>query len=200
MFRILGAEKYKGMTRVSFLAGRRLLRDSRLLRQNASIVSRALSVPVNETGKGVLDFLEKTAQTEKRLKALEEKAVMEKAEALRSKAALQSKADLRVIIESYAEEDINEVLNIGKAAQKLCAAQKLYSGKQQAQAAFILASEKDRKFIALCSAKDFDLRSFLKDAFGAHGGKGGGSPSFFQGSFESKEALANFMREIGEGL
>jgi len=62
MFRILGAEKYKGMTRISFLAGRRLLRDSRLLRNNAGIISRAISVPLGETGKGVLEFIEKAAQ------------------------------------------------------------------------------------------------------------------------------------------
>jgi len=182
MFRILGAEKYKGMARVSFLAGRRLLRDSRLLRQNAAVVSHALSVSVNDTGKGVLELLEKTAQTEKRLKVFEEKAVGEKADALILRAAACSGPAL--IVESYAGADINEVISIGKIAQKKTAS------------AFVLASEPDLKFAALSSAKNFDLRALLKDALEAQGGKGGGGPSFFQGSFGTKEALGAFLRAV----
>ena len=195
MFRILGAEKYKGMTRISFLAGRRLLRDSRLLRHNGEIVSRALSVPLHETGRGVLELLEKTAQTEKRLKDMEGKAVLEKADALQNKAALLHKAaglqdagssDPVIVIERYPDSGIEEVISIGKAAQK------------KTQAAFILTSEKDLKFIALCSVKGFDLRPLVKDAFEARGGRGGGGPSFFQGSFPSREAMEAFLGEIGK--
>ncbi|MDR1803264.1 MAG: alanyl-tRNA editing protein [Treponema sp.] len=189
LFRIHGAEKYKGMTRVSFSAGRRLLLESRSLRQNAAVVSHALSVPLGEIGKGVLDFIDKTAQTEKRLKALEEKIIQEKAEALVQKAGNSAKQDAAnpsvFIIESYVEESIDEVQNIGKAVQK------------KSQAAFILASEQDRKFVAFCSAKGFDLRAFIKGAFDAQGGRGGGSPSFFQGSFGTKEAMDAFLAEMG---
>jgi len=188
LFRIHGAEKYKGMTRVSFSAGRRLLLESRSLRQNAAVVSHALSVPLGDIGKGVLDFIDKTAQTEKRLKVLEEKAIQEKAEALLQKAVNNEKqTDTNnpiFIVESYAEEGIDEVQNIGKTVQK------------KSQAAFILASEQDRKFVAFCSAKGFDLRSFIKAAFEAQGGRGGGSPSFFQGSFGTKEALDAFLKEM----
>jgi alanyl-tRNA synthetase len=188
LFRIHGAEKYKGMTRVSFSAGRRLLLESRHLRRNAAVVSHALSVPLNEIGKGVLDFIDKTAQTEKRLKVLEEKIIQGKAEALIQKAgnsAVQTNANNPVfLVESFVEESIDEVQNIGKTVQK------------KSQAAFILASEQDRKFVAFCSAKGFDLRSFIKNPFDAQGGRGGGSPSFFQGSFGTKEALDAFLREM----
>jgi len=187
LFRIHGAEKYKGMTRVSFSAGRRLLLESRHLRQNAAVVSHALSVPLGDIGKGVLDYIDKTAQIEKRLKVLEEKAIQEKAEALIEKAgsnAKQTGANPQITIESYVEEGIDEVQNIGKHVQK------------KSPAAFILASERDKKFVAFCSSKGFDLRAFIKAAFDAQGGRGGGSPSFFQGSFGTKEALDAFLREI----
>ena len=187
LFRIHGAEKYKGMTRISFSAGRRLLLESRSLRQNAAVVSHALSVPLGEIGKGVLDFIDKAAQIEKRLKALEEKAIQEKAEALIEKAGNNAKladANPQITIESYAEEGIDEVQNIGKIVQK------------KSQAAFILASERDKKFVAFCSSKGFDLRAFIKGVFEAQGGRGGGSPSFFQGSFGTKEALDAFLREM----
>ena len=190
MFRILGAEKYKGMNRIGFLAGRRLLRDSRLLRHNAGIISRALSVPLGETGKGVIDFMEKTAQAEKRLKSLEEIIILSKTEALLRKAGdsaaakSANSADPLIVIETYPDSDIAEVLSIGKAAQK------------RTGAILILFSEKDLKFIALCSGKGMDIRPFIKDAFEARGGRGGGSASFFQGSFGTKEAMETFLREL----
>jgi alanyl-tRNA synthetase len=188
MLRILGVEKYKGLTRISFIVGRRILRESRLLRQNAGIVSRALRVPIGEIGKGVLDFLEKTTQTEKRLKALEEKAVREMVELLLKAANAAKSGDTSdgpaIVVKSYADTDIDTVLSIGKIAQK------------QTQAALILASEQDLKFTAFCSTKGFDLRIFLKDAFEAQAGRGGGSPSFFQGSFGTKEALNTFLQSV----
>jgi alanyl-tRNA synthetase len=183
MLRILGAENYKGMTRITFIAGRRVLLDSRLLRQNATVASRALSVPVNETGKAVLDLLEKTAATEKRLKALEAEATRVKAAALISKAAALAETGSvpLLVVESYAEEGIDEVLCIGKAAQK------------EADAIFVLVAERDLKFAAFCTLKEFDLRPFIREAMEAHGGKGGGGASFFQGSFTEKEALDAFL-------
>ena len=191
MLRILGAEKYKGMTRITFIAGRRVLLDSRLLRQNAGIVSRALKIPLGETGKGVLELLEKNAQTERRLKSLEEEAARVKAEALISKAALLNNtadaakpSDSRgpvIVVESYADAGIDEVLCIGRAAQK------------ETRAALILVSERDLKFAAFCTAEGFDLCPLVKEAMEARGGRGGGSSSFFQGSFGTKEAMDAFL-------
>ena len=211
LLRILGAEKYKGMNRISFLAGRRLLNDCRILRKNAVVVSRAMSVPVNETGKGVLDYLEKAGQIEKQLKNLEQKAVHEKAESLVRKAEAAVKAaaasksaeaaaansaagqitgsNVKVpalIIESYAEEDFSKILIISKLVQK------------HSREAYVLVSEQDLKFAAFCQTEGFDMRNFLKGAFEANGGRGGGSSSFFQGSFGSKEALDTFLGAIKE--
>jgi len=183
LLRIFGAEKYKGMTRITFLAGRRLLLDSRLLRQNAVIVSRALSLPVGEIGNGVLNFVDKLAEIERRLKAFTEEATREKAEALVQKAASAAACSNLppVIVESYAVEGINEVLNIGKIVHK------------KVQAVFVLASGQDNKFAAYSSVEGFDLRSFLKNAFEAQGGKGGGSNTFFQGSFANNKAMEDFL-------
>jgi alanyl-tRNA synthetase len=184
ILRILGAEKYKGMTRVSFIAGRRCLRESRLLHRNGNIVSRALSVPLADTGKGVLDLLEKTAALERRLKALEEAAARIKAEELIKKAGLEGAGSGGVIIEAYPGEGIDEVLLIGRAAQKL------------SSAVLVLASEKDFKFAAFCALKGFDLRPLVKDAFEKSGGRGGGGPAFFQGSFTTAGGLAEFLAAV----
>jgi alanyl-tRNA synthetase len=187
MLRILGAEKYKGMTRLCFIAGRRCLRDSRSLRHNADIISRALSVPVQDIGRGVLDYIEKTAAAEKQLKLLLDEAAAVKAGALAEKALAAEKSSggtNKIVTEIYVDLGIDEVLRIGRAAQKL-------SG-----AVLLLVSEKDLKCAAFCGDKTVDIRPLLKDAFATSGGRGGGGPGFFQGSFASKEQLAGFLNSV----
>jgi alanyl-tRNA synthetase len=182
MLRILGAEKYKGMTRVTFIAGRRCLRDSRLLRQNADLISRGLKVPVNETGRAVQALLDKTAKLERDIKGFEEAAAETKAEALLSKISATGAGT--VLIETYADAGIEEVLRIGRAAQKKTAA------------ILVLASTADKKFAGFCSVKTTDIRPLLKDTMEKRGGKGGGGPGFFQGLFDSAEALTAFLADV----
>ncbi|GHV86886.1 alanyl-tRNA editing protein [Spirochaetia bacterium] len=185
MLRILGAEKYKGMTRVTFIAGRRCLNDSRLLRQNGDLISRSLKVPVNETGKAVQALLEKTAKLERDLKGFEEAAAETRAEALLSKiGGGGNDAAGTVLVETYPDAGIEEVLRIGRAAQKKTAA------------ILVLASAADKKFAGFCSVKTTDIRPLLKDAMEAHQGKGGGGPGFFQGLFDSADALAAFLADL----
>ncbi|GHT59763.1 hypothetical protein FACS1894109_16300 [Spirochaetia bacterium] len=190
MLRILGAEKYKGMTRVTFIAGRRCLNDSRLLRQNADLISRSLKVPVNETGRAVQALLEKTAKLEQNLKAFEEAAAEIKAEALLNKISASNSGNGAsngagtVLVETWPDAGIEEILRIGRAAQK------------KTVAILVLASETDKKFAGFCSVKTTDIRPLLKDAMEARGGKGGGGPGFFQGLFDSAEALTAFLADV----
>ncbi|AEF80980.1 alanyl-tRNA editing protein [Leadbettera azotonutricia] len=192
MLRILGAEKHKGMTRLMFIAGRRCLADSRSLRKNGDIISRLLKVPVAEIGRGVLDYMDKAAAIEKRLKVMEEDAARVKAEALVKKASQPAAGtdstgaarNASAIFEAYTDSDIDEILRIGRMAQKLT------------DKILVLVSERDLKFCCLCGAKGVDVRPLVKDAFERADGKGGGGPSFFQGSFASPEALAEFMKAV----
>ncbi|MDR0878253.1 MAG: alanyl-tRNA editing protein [Treponema sp.] len=193
MLRILGAEKYKGMTRVSFIAGRRVLNDSRLLRQNGDVISRALKVPVEETGKGVLALLEKTGRVEQEFKALQEADAEAKAAALIQKISLadqtsganEAVADTEKIwIEHYPEAGIDEILRTGRAAQK------------KTSVILLLVSDRELKFAAFCGVKGKNLKPLFEDPLGKAGGRGGGGPGFFQGSFSSAEALNNFLKAI----
>ncbi|MDR2095974.1 MAG: alanyl-tRNA editing protein, partial [Treponema sp.] len=199
MLRILGAEKHRGMTRISFIAGLRCLYDSRMLRKNAEIVSRALKTPVPETGSAVLALLEKTAGLERQIKLCREENAAFKAVALLHHAGIATDTPAignpatpdsaagspvpRLLVESI-PAGIDEALLIGRAAQKL------------SDAAFVLVSEPDLKFAAFCSAKDADLRTLLKEPMEAQGGRGGGSSSFFQGLFPNTEALAAFTEAL----
>jgi alanyl-tRNA synthetase len=177
------------MTRISFIAGRRCFRDSRLLRQNGEIISRALKVPVGETGKAALALLEKTGKLEQDLKALEEAAAETRALALLEKAGLRSgqapdSGSVPLVLETFPAAGIDEVLRVGRAAQK------------KAAACLVLASEKDLKFAAFCPVKGYDVRPLVQAAMEKQGGKGGGGPGFFQGLFDSPASLAAFMAAV----
>jgi alanyl-tRNA synthetase len=172
------------MTRITFIAGRRVLRDSRLLRQNGETISRALKVPVAETGAGVLALLEKTARLERRLKALEEEAALNRARTLLHEAGIGKDSQGKVLAMSFPEANMEELLRIGRAAQQLC------------PSVIVLASEPEKKFAAFCSHKAADVRAFLKGPLEAQGGRGGGSPSFFQGLFPGVEGLRAFIAAL----
>jgi alanyl-tRNA synthetase len=190
LLRILGAERYKGMTRVTFIAGRRVLAQSRLLWRNGETISRALKVPVMDSGAGVLAFLERNAALEQELKALREAAAEQKAEALLVRArsltdppsgeSSSRSAKVPLVAEIY-NASFDEILRIGRAAQK------------QTSAVLLLASRDEKKFAAFCSGKGTDLRSLLKTALEENGGKGGGGAGFFQGVFETVPALESFL-------
>jgi alanyl-tRNA synthetase len=185
MLRILGAEKYKGMTRVSFIAGRRALRDSRLLRRNADILSRSLKVPPSETAAAVLALLDKTAELERKLKALEEDAAIRGAEAL---LAGKDVSEGTVLVESLPGATMEEALRIGRAAQKRCSA------------VLALACPGELQCAALCSVKSLDIRPLFKGIMEHYGGKGGGGPSFFQCRFSRPEDLEAFLAAIPRKL
>jgi alanyl-tRNA synthetase len=186
MLRILGAEKYKGMTRIAFIAGRRVLRDSRLLRQNGELISRSLKIPVEETGKGVLALLEKLSTQEKRLKDLEEADALHEAAALIVRAGPGSGAD--VYQELFPHKTMEELLRIGRAAQKTI------------PHILVLAAAGELKFAAFTSRKDADIRPLLKTALEQCKGRGGGGPSFFQGSFSDPADLSAFLNALPKTL
>jgi alanyl-tRNA synthetase len=191
MLRILGMEKHKGMSRVSFIAGRRVLRDSRMLWENAGIASRVLKVPPAETGRGVLALMERTGQLERELRNFEEAAARSRAEEMLRRAGLypgNGTQDGALCAECFDDAGIDEVLRIGRAAQKM-------SG-----AILVLASERDLKFAALCSAQKADVRPLVQKAMEARGGKGGGGPGFFQGAFGSAGDLRAFFESLPRNI
>jgi alanyl-tRNA synthetase len=80
--------------------------------------------------------------------------------------------------------EMEDLLRIGRAAQKLTPAVLVFSST------FLL------KFAAFCSAEGADIRPFLKESMEAHGGRGGGSASFFQGLFSSAGDIDAFLASL----
>jgi alanyl-tRNA synthetase len=175
IIKTIGLEKYKGMTRVSFLAGRRALWDYRTVRSAAEAVSVQLKAPVEGIVPAVRALADKSAAQERTLLNLRESlAAFEAAKLIASSGA-------RVYAQCYGDRTLDEAVRVGRAAQKLT------------DAVIVVGSAADRKAAVLTSRKDADLRPVLRGLIEAAGGKGGGGPSFQQVAFDSKTQLDSFM-------
>ncbi|MDR0411931.1 MAG: alanyl-tRNA editing protein [Treponema sp.] len=174
---IIGAEKYKGMTRVSFMTGRSVLRRARLMRRNAAVVSRCLKVPPLEIDSAVEAFVEKMGETEKLLKTSLEKAARQTAESLVANAADS-------IVIGWFDLGMEEVIRIAKIAQK-------FTDKP-----IIAASKQDLKIVALCANKRVDVCALVQPAIEDAGARGGGASSLFQVAFSSQENFGTFWERI----
>lgn len=175
LLKIIGSEKYKGMTRVSFVAGRAALRDYRTVRGAAEAVSVLLKSPAGEIAVAARALADKSAAQERTLVNLKESVASFEA------ARLVADGGAKAYVKIYGDRSMDDALRIGRAAQKLT------------DAVIVVASSADLKAAALTARKDADLRPAMKAVFAEAGGKGGGGPSFQQAAFESKTQLDAFV-------
>jgi len=179
--KILGSERYKGMTRLSFIAGRRVLRAYRLLYAQGDGISRLLRVPLEEIQRGVTTLSEKSASQEKSLITLKDRIAELEADRIIAEEKNQKRS---MVVRYFKDRSMDDATRIGRAVQK------------QSPAVVVVLSGPERKAAAFCSRGDVDLRPFFKDLFTQHNGKGGGGPSFYQGAFSSLEDLESLVEDL----
>lgn len=176
---VLGAEKYKGMMRISFIAGHRVVREYRILRDSAEQASRILKVPQDELAGAVAALAEKRSLQEKQFIILKEKIAQFEAARI-----LQEQGHSALLSKTFSDRTMDDVLRVGRALQK------------ETRAFILVASIPDLKVALLSSRPDVDLRPVCKALFEAHGGSGGGGPSYYQGVFTSRDAMNRFIQGV----
>jgi alanyl-tRNA synthetase len=187
MFRVISAEKYKGMTRITFIAGRRVFDESRILRNQADRISRLLNAPALELLPAIETFVQKTEQLEKNFNQKNIELAQFKADQILAEAKLENCTDgAKIYKKLFSDISQDEVFLIAKTIQKKCSC------------ILVFASRQDKKFCVLASDKKIDIRSLFKILMEDFCGQGGGGPQFFQGSFPEKAALENFMYAVPE--
>lgn len=173
-FRILKAEKYKGMTRVYFVAGGRAYADYRRL---TGIVRE--SAAVNGTAED--DVVSATAALSNRNRELEAalKSALDAAATAEAKSIASGVPAGAPVIVSLPDGDFAGAMRLAKALSGL-------------GLAAVVASGLDLKAAASCPDGG-NLSALLKPLMLESGGKGGGGPTFFQAAFEESRRLAEFM-------
>ena len=162
---ILDAVKLRGGMRISIAAGRRAYRIYRMMYENLSEISHALSAPRLETAVAVKRTLDAYEEKKSECKAARTLYFEREAE-------LMPECDGNAIW-TYSDASIDELRIIAnKATVKV-------SG------ILVLLSGEDGNYKYVISSSRTDLKGEIKNINAALGGKGGGSSVMAQGSFSA---------------
>jgi alanyl-tRNA synthetase len=174
--RLLGSERYKGMSRVHFLAGGRAAADYRAVSRIARDSARLLGAAERDLAEAVSREAERRAEAERALGEL----IREAAAAEAAAAPEARDGGSRVALRRYP----------GRGAGSLMEAAKAFAG---AGMTAVLASLPDLTVQAVAPEGGPRLGERLKAALAASGGKGGGGPASFRAVFPDAGALEAFM-------
>jgi len=175
-FRLFGAERYKGMTRVSFAAGGRAIADYAALSAIAASASAAL-------GCARAELADRAERLRLRVSELESsrRGLIVKNASLEVAAAIASKGEGALVM-SLGESPADSAQEVVKAAVA------------RGRVALALS---DSELVACAAAPPGggDLGALLKAAAAARGGKGGGGATSFRAAFPDAVSLAAFAAE-----
>jgi len=178
LVRVLGTERYKGMTRLSFLAGGRAAADYRAVSLIARGASRALSTSVPELPAAVARESElRKALERSNLALLRERAALEAASAL---AAAGGKGAL--VSRRRGDRDAASLMESAKALTSL-------------GATALLASISELTVQALAPSGESRLGERLGPLLSGCAGRGGGGANSFRAVFPDAGSLEAFMGE-----
>lgn len=174
--RLVGAEKYKGMTRVRFLAGGRASADYRAVSRIARESARILGASEEGLPEAVAREAQRRADADRALGEL----VRERAAGEAAAAPEGRPGGSRVALRRYEGRGAGSLMDTAKAFA-------------EAGMTAVLASLPDLTVQAVAPEPGPRLGERLKAALAASGGKGGGGPSSFRAVFADAAALEAFM-------
>lgn len=186
LVRVLGTEKYKGMTRLTFVSGARAAADYKEVSLIARQAARALGSSVPELpAAAAREAALRQSLERSNVALLRERAALEAREALGGIAARAGSAPL--VSRRFADRDAASLMESAKA---------LAAGGATA----LLSSVPELTAQALAPAADARLGERLKPLLTASGSRGGGGPSSFRAVFPDLGSLDRFMAAAGEEL
>lgn len=184
LVRLLGSERYKGMTRVYFVAGSRAAADYRALSRIARASARLLGTSESSLPEAVAREAERL-----RVLELENGALLRERASMEAAAAKAGKAAAPFVARRYADRSAASLMETAKAFAA-------------AGMTALLASLPELTVQVLSPDSSLGLGERLKKPLSASGGKGGGGANSFRAVLPDAESLALFMeaveKELGE--
>ncbi len=177
LVKILGVEKYKGITRLSFVAGARAAADYAEVSRSVRAAARALGCSVGELADRVARAAERQKSVEASLSRLErDRAVLEVEIASAKEGGLP-----RLVTAVYEDRDAN-------------AAQEAVRALAARGAIALAASLGELTLVAAGPGVEARLGERLKPLAEASGGRGGGGATSFRAAFKDRSGLLSFMK------
>ncbi|MEJ7712312.1 MAG: DHHA1 domain-containing protein [Pyrinomonadaceae bacterium] len=166
-------ERAKGLTRLEFVAGGRLLTDYRTANKVAKGVAAFFSVGRDNAPAAVTRLIEENKSLMRRLHDLEEMASQAEAETLLVEGVIRSTDGARVIARSFEHKELDELKRLAHILV------------ERPGVVALLASSGDQNAARLVFARSAnlpdDMNQTLRDTVSQLSGRGGGTTSFAQG-------------------
>lgn len=173
---ILRTERYKGMTRIYFVAGERARLDARRTAAVAREAARVLGCSEDEAPNRAARELDRLREFETRLSRV--RAERAEAEAL---VFLADAADSGPLVLPLSDRGYDEVVELAKAV----------AGRSGRPA--LAASRTELRAVAAAPDPSFRLGDRLKPLMAESGGRGGGGAAQFQAQFADEGTLKAFL-------
>src|ERR1051326_1869956 len=198
---VRGWERAKGLARIQFMAGLRLLADYRKVNRTAREVAELFSAGRDDTAPLVTKLLERNRTLQHRVEELEESVCRSEAEELiknamhESQVAIQSESTVKaggpkatpiVIARTFDNRSADSLKLLGLALIK------------HANVVALLGSRDDetaRLFFARSADAAGDMNELMRAACATIDGRGGGKPEIAQGGGKNIGALDQTIRE-----
>jgi alanyl-tRNA synthetase len=176
-------EKVRKTTRVEFVCGLRAIRRARRDFEELSRIATSLSAAMDDVSSLVTAQTEQLRDADNTRRKLERELAGHRARALYDSAVPDVRGSRHVIVRDAGSMDALKTL-----AQSVLAMPKAaFIGVLSSPPSILFASSEDT---------GVDAGKSLKDALGAVGGRGGGSPRLAQGSVPSAEALEQVVQAL----
>ena len=185
--RILGTEKYKGMTRLYFVAGGRATADYRALSRIAHDCARALGTSEASLAEAAAREAGRRRELEYALVAMERERAAGEAAAAPEAALAEVEGNPPVALRRYAD----------RSAASLMAGAKAFA---EAGMIALFASLPELTVQALAPSAEAKLGERLKAPLAQAGGKGGGGPATFRAVFKDGASLDSFIEKALSSL
>lgn len=177
LIKILKAEHYKGMTRISFVAGKRALLDYRKKHDVISILNQKYSSDENTLIENIRIQDNKVNQLRRDLYTMQEIFAGQEAD------RLIGQASPNLVMATYERESLDGLKRIAKKVM------------ERTDQPVILASDSQLCVLLTHSGKSpLNMGQIVKEFACGFGGKGGGSNVQAQALFKDKSVMDNFLK------
>ncbi|RHW42077.1 alanyl-tRNA editing protein [Neobacillus notoginsengisoli] len=188
LIKVLGTEKEKKKTRVTFTAGERSFEQFSKKQQVVAKLTPLLNAPQEGLEKAVLRLLEAKEQLEKQLEEVKDTLIEFEAKELRAK----SKKDEYTVAAVFKERPIQEMQKLARLVVN-----------DEIESRVIFVSETDRKLQIVCAkgkVAEGNMKELLGKTLLKINGRGGGSEFFAQGGGEAVVGGQKLLEEMFENI
>lgn len=180
MVKVISHESYKGGTRIHMLCGLDALDDYNKKLANVKAISSALSAKPEKIADAVIKLQEEVASLRKFANEINQQKANEIIESLKKEGEFKNKC---VFVKSLDRKQLADIAN---------------AGAELAGGIFAIVCGEGENYNYVISSKSVNLRDKSKEINSALGGKGGGSNTMIQGSFNaSRQAISSFLENFG---